>query len=81
MLGEFEGFLDRFCIFHPRKSTRSETAIESKDLQMRFSRWPKGLISRKSPKIPGATSLKLIRRSTTSMVAPSHMSQGGSQNS
>jgi hypothetical protein len=35
---------------------------------MRCSRRPKGLIKRKSPKSPRATSLKLIRRSTTSMV-------------
>jgi hypothetical protein len=44
----------------------------------RRRRWP---IKRKSPKNPRATFLKLIRRSTTSMVASSHMSQGERRNS
>jgi hypothetical protein len=79
--GEFEGFLDRICIFTPRESTRPETVIDAKVSQMRCSRWPKGPIKRKSPKSPRVTSPKLIRRSTTSMVAPTHMSQGGSKNS
>jgi hypothetical protein len=78
---EFEGFLDRICIFHPRESTRPRTTTESKVSQMSFSRRPKGPIKRKSLRILRETSLRLIKRSTTSMVAPSHMSQGGSKNS
>jgi hypothetical protein len=39
------------------------------------------LIKRKSLRIPRVTSSKLIRTSITSMVAPSHMSQGGRRNS
>jgi hypothetical protein len=65
----------------PRKNTRPGTAIDSKILQMRCSRRPKGAIRRKSLKNPRATSLKLTRRSITSMVAPIHLSQGGSRNS
>jgi hypothetical protein len=65
----------------PRESKRPETMIDFKVLQMRCSRWPKGSIKRKSLKNPRATSLKLTRRSTTSMVAPIRMSQGGSRNS
>jgi hypothetical protein len=80
-LGEFEGFLNRICIFHPGEGTRPETMTDSKVLQMRFSRQPKALINGKSLRSPRASSLKLTRRSTTSMVAPSHMSQGGSRNS
>jgi hypothetical protein len=30
--GEFHGFLDRICIFHPRECTRSESATDSKVL-------------------------------------------------
>jgi hypothetical protein len=39
--GEFKGFLDCICIFHPRESTISRTVTDSKVSQMRFSRWPK----------------------------------------
>jgi hypothetical protein len=46
---------------------------DSKVLQMRCSRRPKGSIKRKSLKNLRETSLKLIRRSTTSIVAPTHM--------
>jgi hypothetical protein len=38
MPGEFEGFLDCICIFHPRESTRLGTMTDYKVLQMRFSR-------------------------------------------
>jgi hypothetical protein len=38
--GEFEGFLDHICIFHPRQSARPETVTDSKVLQMLFSRRP-----------------------------------------
>jgi hypothetical protein len=36
MLGEFEGFLDRICIFYHLGSTRPETMTDSKVLSMRF---------------------------------------------
>jgi hypothetical protein len=65
----------------PRESTRPRTATDSKVSQMKYSRRPKGAIRRKSPKNPRVTSLKLTRRSTTSMVGPILMSQGGSRNS
>jgi hypothetical protein len=65
----------------PRESTRPETVTDSKVSQMRCSRRPKWPIKKKSPKNQRVTSPKLIRRSTTSMMAPSHMSQGGSRNS
>jgi hypothetical protein len=32
--GEFEGFLDRICIFHPRESTRPSTVTDSKVSQI-----------------------------------------------
>jgi hypothetical protein len=67
--------------FTPRESTRPRVVTDSKVSQMRFSRRPKGPIKRKSLRIPRATSPRLIKRSTTSMVAPSHMSRGGSENS
>jgi hypothetical protein len=66
---------------NPRKSTSPETATNSKVSHMKYSRWPKGLIRRKSPKNPRVTSPKLTRRSATSMVAPILMSQGTSRNS
>jgi hypothetical protein len=65
----------------PRECIRPGTATDSKVLQMRCSRRPKGSIKRKSSKNPRVTSLKLIRRSTISMVILTHMSQGGSINS
>jgi hypothetical protein len=64
-----------------RESIRPRTATDSKASQMRWSRQPKGPIRRKSLKNPRATSPKLTRKSTTSMVAPVRMSQGGSRNS
>jgi hypothetical protein len=54
---------------------------ESKISQMGCSRRPKRLIERRSPKNQRVTSLKLIRRSTTSTVDPTPMSQGGNRNS
>jgi hypothetical protein len=70
-----------FAFSAPRESTTPKTATDSKVLKMRYSRRSMRSIKRKSPKIPRATSPKLTRRSTTSMVALSHMSQGGSRNS
>jgi hypothetical protein len=32
---EFEGLLDRICIFHPRETTRLEIVTDCKGLQMR----------------------------------------------
>jgi hypothetical protein len=32
-LGEFKGFLDRICIFHPRENTRLETMTRNKGLR------------------------------------------------
>jgi hypothetical protein len=63
---EFECFLDRICISTRRESTRPGTMTDSTVLQMRFSRRPKMLIKRRSPKIQRAISPKLTRRSTTS---------------
>jgi hypothetical protein len=58
------------CAFStPGESTRHGTATDSKVLQMWCSGRPKGPIRRKSPRIPRETSLKLIRRSITYMVA------------
>jgi hypothetical protein len=65
----------------PREIPRPRTATNSKVSQMKYSRRPKGTIRRKIPKNPRATSPKLTRGSTTSMVAPILMSQGGSRNS
>jgi hypothetical protein len=65
----------------PRESSRPGTVTDCKVLQMRCSRRRKGSIKIKSPKNSRATSLKLIRRSTTSMVDSTHTSQGGSRNS
>jgi hypothetical protein len=48
---------------------------------MKYSRQAKGPIRRISLKNLRATSPKLTRRSTTSMVASILMSQGGSRNS
>jgi hypothetical protein len=79
--GEFVGFLDRICIFHPRESTRLRTAIDSKVSQMKYSRWPNGPIKRKRLKNQRATFPKLTSRSTTSTVAPILISQGKSRNS
>jgi hypothetical protein len=72
---KFEGFLDHICIY-----TRPGTMTDSKVSDMRFSRYPKGTIKRKSSRIPKATSSRLIKRSTTPMVGLSHLSQGGSKN-
>jgi hypothetical protein len=47
----------------PRESTRLGTMTDSKVSQMRFSRQPKGPINRKSSRIPGAISPRLIKRS------------------
>jgi hypothetical protein len=80
-LGEFEGFLDRICIFTPRESTRPGIATNSKVSQMKYSERQKGLIKRRSPKNLRATSSKLTRRPTISMVALILMSQGGSRKS
>jgi hypothetical protein len=41
-----------FAFFIPRESTRSETATDSKVLQMRFSRQPSRPIKRRKPKEP-----------------------------
>jgi hypothetical protein len=60
---------------------RPGTMTNSKVSQMRCSRWPKGLIKRKSPKSHRVTSPKLIRRSNTSIVSLIHMSLGESRNS
>jgi hypothetical protein len=65
----------------PRESTRPGTMTDSKVSLMKCSRRPKGPIWRKSLKNPRATSPKLTKRSTTSMVAPILMSQGRSKNS
>jgi hypothetical protein len=70
-----------FAFSTPRESTRPETAADSNVSQILCSRRPKGLIRRKRLKNPRVTSLKLIRRSSTSMVAPIHMSKGESRNS
>jgi hypothetical protein len=78
-LGDFEGFASASS--NPKESTRSRTATDSKVLQMRFSRRPEVPIKRKSLRNPTMTSPKPIRGSTTSMVAPIYMSQGGSRNS
>jgi hypothetical protein len=79
--GKYEGFLDCICIFHPRQSARPDTVIDSKVLQMRFSRRPSELIKRRSPRIPRVTSPRHIKRSTTSLVALTHLSPRGSKNS
>jgi hypothetical protein len=50
--GEFEGFLDHISFFHLQESTRPETLTDYKVLQMRFSRWKKVPIKRKSMRIP-----------------------------
>jgi hypothetical protein len=65
----------------PRKSTRYRTVIDSKVSQKKYSRLLKGLIKRNRLKNLRATSPKLTKRSTTSMVAPIHMSKGGSRTS
>jgi hypothetical protein len=65
----------------PRESTRRRTTTDSKLSQMKYSRWPKEPIRRKSLKNLRATSPKLRRRSTTAMVALILMSHGGSRNS
>jgi hypothetical protein len=65
----------------PRESTSPRTMTNSKVLQMKYSRRPKRPIMRKSMKNLRVTSLKLRRRSTTSIVAPILISQGGSRNS
>jgi hypothetical protein len=65
----------------PSESTRPGTVTNSKVSQMKYSRWPNGPIRRKSLTNPRATSPKLTRRSTTSMVASILMSQGESRNS
>jgi hypothetical protein len=70
-----------FTFFTLRDSTRPETVTDSKVLQMRFSRRPRRLIKRRSLRIPRATSLRLIRRSTTFLVALTRMSPRGSKNS
>jgi hypothetical protein len=63
---EFEGLLDRICIFHPQRVQGFTDEV---------FKMAKGAIKRKSQKNSRATSLKLIRRSTTSMMAPTHMTQ------
>jgi hypothetical protein len=78
--GEFEGFLDRICLFHPRKSIRPKTVIDSKILQMRFLRRSNRPIMRRSPRIPNATSLRHTRRSTMFLGAPTRMSPRGNKN-
>jgi hypothetical protein len=67
--GEFEGFLDHICIFHPRESTRPETMADSRS------------IKRRSPKSARVTSPKLIKMSTTFSVASTRMSPRESKNS
>jgi hypothetical protein len=79
--GEFEGFLDCICIFHPRESTRPETMTDSKVLQMRFSRQASWPIMRGSLRIPRATSPRCARSSTIFLVTLTHMSPRESKNS
>jgi hypothetical protein len=61
---------------------RPEMAIfRQRGAKMNMDKFIKVTIRRKSPKNPRATSLKLTKRSTTSMMALILMSQGGSRNS
>jgi hypothetical protein len=69
------------AFFTPRESIRPGTVTDSKVSQMKYSKQPKGPIKRNSLKNLRVTSPKLTGRSTTSMVAPILMSQGGSRNS
>jgi hypothetical protein len=58
-----------YAFFTHRESTRPRTVTDSKVSQMKYSGRSRGPIKRKSPKNLRATSPKLIRRSTISMVA------------
>jgi hypothetical protein len=77
--GEFEGFPDHICIFHPRESRRLEIVTDSMVLQMRFSRCPNQLIMRGSSRIPRVSSPRRTRRSTIFLVALTRMSPRGSK--
>jgi hypothetical protein len=78
--GEFEGFLDHICIFHPQGKHKTRDCDRLQGFTYEVLKMAKS-IRRKSLKNPRVTSLKLIRRSTTSMVALIRLSQGGSKNS
>jgi hypothetical protein len=77
----------RLCVSHivmghgRLRASTIRLVCNAKVSQMTYSRQPKGPIRRKSLKNPSATSPKLTRRSTTSMVAPILRSQGRRRNS
>jgi hypothetical protein len=76
-----EHFLDRICIFHPQGMHNTRECDRVQGFADEILKMAKGTNQEKIPRIPRATSPKLIKRSITSTVAPSHVSQGGSRNS
>jgi hypothetical protein len=73
-LGEFKGFLDRICIFHPQRKHKTRDCDRLHGFVDEVLKMAKGANQEKSLKNPRVTSPKLTRRSTTYMVAPIHTS-------
>jgi hypothetical protein len=80
-LGEFKGFLDHICIFHPQGKHKTRYCDQLQCFADEILKTAKMPHKRRSPRIPRATSPKLTKRTTTSLVAPTCMSPKGSKNS
>jgi hypothetical protein len=80
-LGDFEGFLDRICIFQPHGKHKTRECDRLQGFTNEVLKMAKGVDQEEKPEEPKGDFPKLIKRSTTSMVAPSHMSQGGNRKS
>jgi hypothetical protein len=78
---EFEGFLDHICIFHPQGKHKTQDCDQLQGFTDEVLKTAKGADQEKKHEEPKGDFPELTRRSTTSMVAPVRMSQGGSKNS
>jgi hypothetical protein len=80
-LGEFEGLLDRICIFHPQGKHKTRDYDRLQGFADEVLKMAKKPIMKRSRKKQKATSPSLTRRSTTSMVDPTPMNQKGRKSS
>jgi hypothetical protein len=80
-LGEFEGFLDRNCIFHPQGKHKTQDYNRLQGFVDEVLKTASRLIKRRSSRIPRVTSPRPTRRSTIFLVAPTRMSPRERKNS
>jgi hypothetical protein len=73
-LGEFKGFLDHICIFHPQRMHKTQDCDRLQGFADEVLQTAKGANQEKKPEEPKGDFPKLTRRQTTYMVAPIHMS-------